>query len=152
MQEEHNNITKNGKMVRFGVSADSRLLERFDELINKKGYVNRSEAIRDIMRDQLVEFSRTDRTDDNKEMVGTINLVYRHGLKALAEKIAELQHHSHTHIISSLHVHLDGENCFEVLVVRGKVSDIKEVADRLIGIKGIIHGKLTMCAKGEDLY
>jgi CopG family nickel-responsive transcriptional regulator len=149
MQEERNNITKNGKMVRFGVSADSRLLEKFDELLNKKGYVNRSEAIRDIMRDQLVEFSHT---DDDKEMIGTINLVYKHGLKALAEKIAELQHHSHTHIISSLHVHLDGESCFEVLVVRGKVSNIKEVADRLIGIKGIIHGKLTMCTKGEDIY
>jgi CopG family nickel-responsive transcriptional regulator len=149
MQKEGNDITKNGKMVRFGVSADSRLLEKFDEILNKKGYVNRSEAIRDIMRDQLVEFSRT---DEDKEMVGTINLVYKHGLRALTEKIAELQHHSHTRIISSLHVHLDGESCFEVLVVRGKVSEIKEVADRLIGIKGIIHGKLTMCTTGEGLF
>lgn len=141
-------MIKNEKMKRVGVSIDSRLLENFDTLINKKGYVNRSEAIRDIIRDQLVE---SHWENNNSEMVGTINLVYKHGLKALAEKIAELQHHNHTHIISSLHIHLDEDKCFETLVVKGKVSDIKEVADRLIGIKGVIHGKLTTCTKGEEL-
>ena len=139
---------KNEKMTRFGVSINSRLLQNFDSLINKKGYVNRSEAIRDIIRDQLVESSCK---NNDSEMVGTINLVYNHGLKALAEKIAELQHHNHAHIISSLHVHLDEDHCFETLIVKGKMSDIKDVADRLIGIKGVIHGKLTTCTKGEEL-
>jgi CopG family nickel-responsive transcriptional regulator len=140
-------MIKEEKMVRFGVSIGSRLLQNFDSLINKKGYVNRSEAIRDIIRDQLVAFSRG---NNNREMVGTINLVYKHGLKTLAEKIAELQHHNHTHIISSLHVHLDKDKCFETLIVKGKVSEIQKVSDRLIGIKGVIHGKLTICSKGED--
>lgn len=142
-------MINNGKMVRFGVSADSGLLENFDRLIKKKGYVNRSEAIRDMIRNQLVEFNSKDK---NREMIGSITLVYKHGLKKLVEKIAELQHHNHAHIISSLHIHLDGESCFEVLVVRGKVSEIKDVADRLIGIKGVLHGKLTMSTTGDDLY
>ena len=138
--------TKNGIITRFGVSIEQRLLESFDMLIYKKGYINRSEAIRDIMRDQLVEF---DQTDDDKEMVGTINLVYQHGLKALAEKISELEHHNHDHIISTLHIQLDEDRCFETLVVKGKVSNIKSISDKLIGIKGVINGKLTLCTQGD---
>jgi CopG family nickel-responsive transcriptional regulator len=139
----------NGKIIRFGISADQRLLEDFDKLIRKEGYVNRSEAIRDMIRDQLVKFHWE---DNNKETIGTINLVYKHGLRKLAEKIAELQHHNHTHIVSSLHVHLDNDRCFEVLIVKGQASQIQEVADRLIGIKGVIHGKLSMSTTGEELY
>ncbi|MBI5286020.1 MAG: nickel-responsive transcriptional regulator NikR, partial [Deltaproteobacteria bacterium] len=116
----HNNLTKNGRdrgpcggiktgrTKRFGISADSRLLENFDTLINHKGYVNRSEAIRDIIRDQLVEFAST---MDNEEMVGTITLVYSHESRELSDKLIDLQHQNHAHIVSSLHVHLDGHNC-----------------------------------------
>ena len=142
-------MSGNGTMTRFGVSADQRLLEDFDRLIQKEGYVNRSEAIRDMIRDQLVKLHWE---NSNKETIGTINLVYKHGLRKLTEKIAELQHHNHAHIISSLHVHLDNDRCFEVLVVKGKSSEIRDVADRLIGIKGVIHGKLAMSTTGEDLY
>ncbi|RJQ51142.1 MAG: nickel-responsive transcriptional regulator NikR [Nitrospiraceae bacterium] len=139
----------NGNMTRFGISADQRLLEDFDSLIRKEGYVNRSEAIRDMIRNQLV---KRNWENDNKETIGTINLVYKHGLRKLTEKIAELQHHNHTHIISSLHVHLDNDRCFEVLVVKGTSLQIREVADKLIGIKGVIHGNLSMSTTGKDLY
>lgn len=140
---------KTGITVRFGVSADTRLIEKFDELIMEKGYVNRSEAIRDLIRDQLVEFAWTKNSSD---MVGTITIVYGHEFKELTEKLTELQHQYHNCIISSLHVHLDGHNCLEVLVVKGSGEKIKRISDRLIGTRGVKHGKLTMSTTGKELY
>ena len=142
-------MLKTGKTTRFGISADSRLLEKFDALIVEKGYANRSEAIRDLIRIQLVEF---DWSKNKKEMIGTITLVYDHEFKELTEKLTELQHHNHANVISSLHVHLDGHNCLEALVVKGKCDKIKAISDRLIGTKGVKHGKLTMSTTGKGLY
>jgi CopG family nickel-responsive transcriptional regulator len=136
-------------MVRFGVSADARLLARFDGMIVEKGYANRSEAIRDLIRNQLVEF---DWSKNKEEMVGTITLVYNHEFRELTEKLTELQHYNHANIISVLHIHLDGHNCLEVLVVKGKCDKIKIISDRLIGTKGVKHGKLTMSTTGKELY
>ena len=138
-----------GKLIRFGVSADVRLLEKFDELIAEKSYANRSEAIRDLIRDQLVEFAWTRR---NAEVVGTLTLVYNHELKELTEKLTELQHHHYTAIISTLHVHLDEHHCLEVLVLKGTSKKVQSLADKLISTKGVKHGKLTMSTTGRELY
>lgn len=140
---------KSGRIIRFGISADPRLLENFDKMIADKGYVNRSEAIRDIIRNQLIECAWTTNSD---EMVGTITLVYKHGSKKFADKLTDLQHQNHMHILSTLHIHLDKHNCMEVLVVKGRGQEIKSISDRLIGTKGVKHGKLTMTTSGNNLF
>jgi CopG family nickel-responsive transcriptional regulator len=135
-------------ITRFGVSLDNTLLERFDSLIDKKRYTNRSEAIRDLIRDSLVmeEWEST-----TSETVGSITIVYSHDTRELTDTLTDLQHHSYAAIISSMHIHLDEHNCLEVIVVKGKARDIKAIADRLIGTKGVKHGKLTVTTTGKHL-
>ncbi len=135
-------------LTRFGISMDARLLERFDDLIHRKGYVNRSEAIRDLVRNALVEdqWSRAD-----EETVGTVTLVYDHHTRDLADKLTEHQHDHHESIISTLHVHLDHNHCLEVVVVKGKAGEVRRLADELIGTKGVKHGKLVTTTTGRDL-
>lgn len=135
------------KTVRFGVSLDHHLLDDFDKWVAKKNYVNRSEAIRDLIRDHLVE----QEWDENRETVGTISIVYAHDVRELSETLAELQHQYHQLIKSGLHVHLDQHNCLEVLVVQGKSHEVQKVADRLIGVRGVKHGKLTMTTTGRGI-
>jgi CopG family transcriptional regulator, nickel-responsive regulator len=135
------------KTVRFGVSLDHHLLDDFDQWIEKKNYVNRSEAIRDLIRDHLVE----QEWDENKETVGTITIVYTHDVRELADTLTDLQHKYHQQIQSGMHVHLDEHNCLEVLVVKGKSGEVKKISDRLIGIRGVKHGKLTMTTTGKDI-
>lgn len=135
------------KLVRFGVSLDHHLLDDFDRLIERKNYTNRSEALRDLIRDNLVG----QEWDENKETVGTITIVYDHHVHDLTEKLTDIQHRSHRLVLSAMHVHLDHDHCVEVLVVRGKGADIKKVADTLIGTKGVKHGKLTMTTTGRGL-
>lgn len=135
------------KLVRFGVSLDHHLLDDFDRLIERKNYTNRSEALRDLIRDNLVG----QEWDENKETVGTITIVYDHHVHDLTEKLTDIQHRSHRLVLSAMHVHLDHDHCVEVLVVRGKGADIKKVADALIGTKGVKHGKLTMTTTGRGL-
>jgi CopG family nickel-responsive transcriptional regulator len=138
-----------GETVRFGISIDDKLLKSFDLLIEEKGYLNRSEAIRDLIRASLVE-SKWEKGDD--ETVGTVTLVYNHHVHDLSDKLTEQQHTHHDQIVSSLHVHLDAHNCLEVLVVRGKAWEVKKIADELIGVKGVKHGKLVMTTAGEELH
>lgn len=135
------------KTVRFGVSLDHHLLEDFDKWVTRKNYVNRSEAIRDLIRDHLVE----QEWDENKETVGTITIVYTHDVRELADTLTDLQHQYHRLIKSGMHVHLDEHNCLEVLVVKGKSGEVRKIADRLIGIKGVKHGKLTMTTTGKGI-
>ncbi len=142
-------ISRDGQTVRFGVSANARLLESFDEIVRTKGYANRSEAVRDLMRDQLVEAAWS---ENSEEVVGTVTIVYNHESRELIQKLTDLQHHSHDCITSSLHVHLDEHYCLEVLVVRGKGTVVRELADKLIGTKGVKHGKLVMSSTGQGLY
>lgn len=137
-----------GELTRFGVSINTSLLKRFDELILEKNYVNRSEAIRDLIRDRLVE---EENKDDNIDVVGTITIVYNHEVHELSEMLTELQHKAYQAIVSSLHIHLDAHNCLEVLVVKGKGREIRMIADRLIGAKGVKHGKLTITTMGKFL-
>ena len=137
------------ELIRFGVSMDGRLLARFDQLIAEKGYSNRSEAIRDLIRGELVEQSWE---EDDEETVGTITLVYDHEMGDLTEKLIDYQHQVHGAVISSLHVHLDEHNCLEVLVVKGKGREIRKVAERLIGTRGVKHGKLVTTTTGRDIF
>ncbi len=127
---------------------DSGLLNQFDKYIIEKGYANRSEAIRDLIRNNLVEKEWKVGT---RETVGTITIVYNHHKRELTDNLTSIQHKYHTSMISTLHVHLDAHNCLEVLVVKGKAREIKTIADRLIGTKGVKHGKLTTTTLGKDL-
>jgi CopG family nickel-responsive transcriptional regulator len=134
--------------IRFGISIDARLLGRFDELIAEKGYVNRSEAIRDLIRNALVE---EEWAREDEEAVGTVSLVFDHHTRDLADKLTEHQHSHHREIVSALHVHLDAHHCLEVVVLKGKSGDIKRLADELIGTKGVKHGKLMTTTTGKGL-
>ena len=126
---------------RFGVSIPDELLAKLDKLAKKKGYANRSEAIRDLVRDRFVDEEWTAPTG---EVVGTVTLVYNHHARDLSDKLNDLQHSHFKNIISTTHIHLDQHNCLEVLVVRGESQKVKEIADRLIATKGVKHGKLVM--------
>lgn len=134
--------------VRFGVSMSPALLKSFDELLAKMDYGSRSEAIRDMIRNRLVE---EEWKETNKEAVGTITLVYNHETRELTENLTSLQHQYCKQIISTMHIHLDKHNCLEVLVVKGKTNEIKKIADRLISTRGVKHGKLTITTTGKKL-
>jgi CopG family nickel-responsive transcriptional regulator len=135
------------KLVRFGVSLDHHLLNDFDRHIMRKKYTNRSEALRDLIRNNLVG----QEWDENKETVGTITLVYNHHVHALTDKLTDIQHRFYEMVLSGMHVHLDHDHCLEVLVVRGKGGEIKKISDALISVKGVKHGKLTMTTTGRGL-
>jgi CopG family nickel-responsive transcriptional regulator len=133
---------------RFGVSINDTLLKRFDELISAKGYKNRSEAIRDLIRNSLVE---EELSNEEAAAVGSVALVYDHHTRDLADKLTDHQHSHHEEIISALHVHLDAHHCLEIVVVKGQARKIKKLADELIGTKGVKHGKLMMTTSGKIL-
>ena len=135
-------------VTRFGVSLDERLLAKFDRLIVGKGYANRSEAIRDLIRESLVR-ERWELGD--ADAVGTLTLVYGHETRELEGRLNELQHAHYQAIVSTLHVHLDPHHCLEVLVLRGKASLLKTIADRLIGTRGVKHGTFSATAEGKAL-
>jgi CopG family nickel-responsive transcriptional regulator len=124
------------------------LLQQFDTLLSRKGYANRSEAVRDLIRDHLVE---EEWREKGRGMVGTITMVYNHHTRGLSNSLTDLQHHFHNLVISTMHLHLDEDNCLEVLVVKGKVDEIKSIADKLISTRGVKHGKLTMTTTGKEL-
>jgi CopG family nickel-responsive transcriptional regulator len=130
-----------GDLSRIGVSIDSELLRRFDAFIADKGYENRSEAFRDLIRDQLVSSAIV---AANILVVGTVTLIYDHHIRLLPEKLTDLQHEFHEIVVSTLHAHLDRERCLEVVILRGKSRDVRRLADKLVSIKGVQHGRLVM--------
>ena len=132
---------------RFGVSADKDLVERFDRHIKKKGYANRCEALRDLMRAALVE----EAWESNAQAVGTVTLVYNHHDPGLEAQLTDIQHRAHGNVVANMHSHLDHDNCLEVVMLRGKAKVIKRLADRLISAKGVKHGRLVMSAGGKAL-
>lgn len=136
------------KTSRFGVSLAEELLREFDRLIDRKGYASRSEAIRDLIRDYLAEEAWK---AGRGPAVGTVTLVYDHHVPDLQEKLTDIQHKHAGVVVSTLHVHLERRRCLEVLVVRGKASEIQALADHLIGARGVKHGKLTLVAAGKEL-
>jgi len=136
------------ELARFGVSIEEPLLAQFDRLIAKKGYANRSEALRDLIRESLVK----EQWDlGTAEAVGTVTLVYSHDVHELADKLTDLQHVHYRQIVSTLHVHLDPHHCLEVLVLRGKAKDLKAIAERLIGTRGVKHGTFSATSEGRAL-
>ena len=135
-------------LTRFGISIENNLLEQFDSLIHNRNYSNRSEAIRDLIRDELV---RDEWRDNEIDSVGTITIIYDHHVGDLSHILTSVQHDFSEHIISAMHVHLDHDNCLEVLAVKGKTKTIREIADRLISIKGVKHGKLVTTTSGKHV-
>ena len=136
------------KLTRIGVAIDADLLEKFDELIELRGYPNRSEAFRDLIRNELVEESWK---SPESEVVGSVTLVYNHHVRQLNDKLLDLQHDHHNSILSTLHVHLDHENCLEVLLIKGKAAAVNQIANALISTKGVKHGRLTLSSSGRNL-
>lgn len=137
-----------GKTLRFGVSLDSDLLDSFDKLCTQRGYDNRSEAIRDLIRATLVE---REWEDSDAEQAGTLAMVYDHHTSDLAQRLTEIQHDFHHLILSSLHVHLDHDNCLEVIVLKGPGADIRELGRRILATKGVKYGKLGLATTGKGL-
>ncbi|BBD07931.1 nickel-responsive transcriptional regulator NikR [Desulfovibrio ferrophilus] len=137
-----------GKTIRFGVSLDSDLLDKFDLLCEEQSYQTRSEAIRDLIRNTLV---KKEWEDTDREIAGTLTMVYDHHQSQLAQRLTELQHEAHEVIMSSLHVHLDHDNCLEVLVLKGQGEVVRRLGQKLISTKGVKHGKLSLTTTGEDL-
>lgn len=137
-----------GKTVRFGVSLDEDLLSRFDALCRQRGCPSRSEALRDVIRDVLVQDSLQ---ADETEAAGVLTLLYDHHLPDLSRKLTSRQHDHHDAIVATLHVHLDHHHCLEALVLRGPAGDLKALADQLRSIRGVRHATFSITAVGMDL-
>lgn len=136
-------------LVRFSVAMPEDLLIGFDELVSRRGIAkNRSEVIRDLVRDALVD---EEWDNPEQEIVGTLTMVYSHHASDLTEKLDSIQHSHHDQIISSMHVHLDAHNCLEVIAMRGSSEGIKLISDALLGVKGVKHGRLTTTTTGKYL-
>jgi CopG family nickel-responsive transcriptional regulator len=128
-------------LERVSLAIEKRLIERFDALIERHGKANRSEAIRDLIRKHLIE---EDVTAGRGEVVGTVTIVYDHHKRELAERLVGAGHSHHEHVLASMHVHLDETNCLEVIALRGRAKDVRHLAEHLIGMKGVKHGKLVL--------
>lgn len=135
-------------LERFGVSMEHDLLARFDERTRLAGYPNRSEAIRDVIRDYLV---RQQWADGEQEVIGTVTLVYDHHTRLLEDRLTELQHDHHDLIRCSTHVHLDEHNCLEVVVLLGPAAEVRTLAESLMSTRGVKHGELTCTTTGHGL-
>jgi len=134
-------------LVRFGVSIEEELLARFDREVVERGYANRSEAIRDLIRERLVQ----EEWRQGEEVVGVITLVYNHHVRGIEARLTDIQHQHHEEVLSTMHLHLDHDNCLEVVAVKGEGERIATLAAKLIGIKGVRHGRLTATTTGRHL-
>ncbi len=137
-----------GELVRFGVSMEGDLLKQFDEMIERRSYANRSEALRDLVRAAIVE---NQWQHGNNKTVGVVCLVYDHEMGDVGHKLTHIQHESEVQIVSSMHVHLDHHNCLETIVLRGKPAEIQHTADQLISLRGVKLGKLVIGHTGHGL-
>jgi CopG family transcriptional regulator, nickel-responsive regulator len=134
-------------LIRFGISLDKELSKKFDERIKRKSYTNRSEAIRDLIRQDLVEQEWL----QGSEVAGAITLIYDHHRRELQNKITDIQHDFQDVIISAQHVHLDHHNCLEIIAVRGKPAEVEKLAAMLKAAKGVKHTTLSMSTTGKAL-
>ena len=138
-----------GELVRFSVAVPGEMLAGFDALIARRGDArNRSEAIRDLMRAALVRENL--RTPD-EQVIGSLTMIYDHHTGDLTRRLDEVQHDYTDEIVSTMHVHLDHHNCLEILALRGKGARVYELADKLLGLRGVHHGELTCAATGASL-
>ncbi len=136
------------ELARIGIAIPEDLLKEFDRLIEHRGYSTRSEAVRDLVRKELVEEIAA---SPNGEVYGTVTLIYDHHSRLLLDKLTDVQHRYHSAIMSSVHVHLDHDNCLEVILVRGKSTLVQKLANALIAMKGVKHGRFILTASGRDL-
>lgn len=135
------------ELVRFGVSLEKSLLERFDDLIREKQYTNRSEAIRDLIRRELVQ----QEWQGGRDVAGAVTLIYDHHKRDILRMVTDLQHEFQEVIISTQHIHLDHHNCLEIVAARGKAEDVRRLADALRAIKGVRHATLSMSSTGREI-
>lgn len=135
------------QLVRFGVSLEKELLSRFDRRLKEKKYTNRSEGIRDLIREELVK----KQWRENGEIAGTVTMVYDHHKRELVDRLMDIQHDFGGVIISSQHIHLDHHNCLEIIAVKGRPAKAQELADTLKAVKGVKHATLSMTSTGRDI-
>jgi len=135
-------------LQRFSISLEESLLEIFDAYIKSHKYTNRSEAIRDLIRKAFIK----NEWEKDHKVMGVIVLVYDHHQRQLQERLTEIQHDYHHHIISTTHVHMDHHNCLEVIIVQGNALEVQELADKLISIRGVRDGNLAMSSTGISLH
>lgn len=135
------------QLSRTGVSLDEELLNVFDKLIAKRGYANRSEAFRDLIREALL----ADQVGSNNPVVGTLTLVYDHHVPNLAQKLTEVQHTAGAMVLAATHVHLDHHYCLEVIIMKGRSKSLQEVADSMLALRGVELGKLVLTTSGASL-
>jgi len=136
-------------LTRFGVSMEAALAARFDRMIRLRKYASRSEAIRDMVRRELV---RQAWEDPNAEAVGTVTLVYDHHVRDLSERLTEMQHQQHHLVTSTTHVHLTHDHCLEVIIVRGSAREVQALGDKLIAARGVLHGELVATGTGKVFH
>jgi len=136
-----------GRLVRFGVSLEAELLNKFDRLIKERNYTCRSEALRDLIRQELIQ----KQWQAGDEIAGAITLIYDHHKRELVNKLMDIQHHFGAMIISSAHIHLDHSNCLEIIAVKGSAKEAQKLADNLKSVKGVKHGTLSMSTTGKGI-
>ena len=134
-------------LTRFGVSLEKDLLEKFDRLIENKNYTNRSEAFRDLIRQELIKKE----WEADEEVAGTITIIYDHHQRELATKLMDIQHDHGKNIISTQHIHLDHHNCMEMIAVRGSAKEAQKLADMLKAVRGVKHSTLGMSSTGKHI-
>lgn len=134
-------------LKRFSISMDEELLARFDKFIRERRYVNRSEAVRDLIRRELV----SDEWAQDKEVAGVVTMVYDHHQPQVQQRLTGIQHQYYTIITSTTHVHMDHHNCLEVVIAKGRASVVREMAEQMLAMRGVKSGKLTMASTGQDL-
>jgi CopG family nickel-responsive transcriptional regulator len=134
-------------LVRTGLSLQRDLLARFDKAIGRKGYQNRSEAIRDLIREHLVQ----EEADENRVIVGTLTIVYDHHRPNLSERLIQTQHHAASRVLAATHVHLDHHNCLEVVIMKGRSGTVRRLGDQILSLRGVKHGRLVITSTGRNL-
>lgn len=132
-------------LIRTGISLERELLEMFDRAISRKGYTNRSKAIRDLVRDYAV----SEDIESNRTVVGTLTVVYNHHKPGLSERINDIQHHAGQKVMAATHVHLDHEHCLEVVIMKGRSTEVQHVAEQILTLRGVRHGRLVLTTSGK---
>ncbi len=132
-----------GDLTRFSISLETALLEAFDKSNAGKGYETRSEAVRDLIRERLLREEPSGKGGSKAEQVAVVTLVYDHHARELATRLIDKQHHHHTLVVSTMHVHLGERHCLEVSVLRGPGGQVRQLAEELLAVKGVLHGEIT---------